>query len=116
MSREWHHFLRDIVDARGRIRAYLTGVSRAQFLENRQIFDAVVLNPLIMGEAVKHLPGEVKTEMDWVEWSMAARFRDLVAHHYFALDPDLVWEIATEGLTNLADAVESYLERTANSD
>jgi len=28
--------------------------------------------------------------------SAPARLRDLIAHHYFALDPEIIWEVATE--------------------
>ncbi|MEO5345752.1 MAG: DUF86 domain-containing protein, partial [Magnetococcus sp. YQC-9] len=101
MSREWRYFLRDIVEAGARIRGYTDPVTRDDFLVNRQLFDAVVFNLLIVGEAIKHVLDAVKREMPEVEWSMVARFRDLVAHHYFALDPDLVWEIATDRMAVL---------------
>lgn len=48
---------------------------------------------MIIGEAVKSLPEDMKSE--GVRWRDIARFRDRVVHHYFGTNLDIVWEIAT---------------------
>ena len=41
-----------------------------------------------------------------------ARLRDLIAHRYFALDPDIIWEVATRHVPALL--VEAVALRDAN--
>jgi uncharacterized protein with HEPN domain len=33
--------------------------------------------------------------------SAPARLRDLIAHHYFAIDPEIIWEVASEHVPQL---------------
>jgi uncharacterized protein with HEPN domain len=33
--------------------------------------------------------------------SSPAKLRDLIAHHYFAIDPEIIWEIATKDVPPL---------------
>lgn len=56
-----------------------------QFRDSNLVFDAVVRNLEIIGEAAKQLPDEAKAMMPDIEWSKAAAFRDVIAHRYFGL-------------------------------
>lgn len=47
----------------------------------------------IIGEAVKQIPEDVRGQYPAIEWSKIARFRDIVIHHYFAIDNQIVWGI-----------------------
>jgi uncharacterized protein with HEPN domain len=110
MSRKWIYFLQDILDACHKIQAYTKGQDRDGFRASPQVYDAVVLNLLIIGEASKHVPDEAKQAMPEVEWSMAARFRDLVAHHYFVLDLDVVWDIVRQKVPPMEEAITRFLD------
>lgn len=58
-------------------------MTQAEFEQSDIVFDAVIGNLEIIGEAAKQLPEEARALMSDVEWSRAARFRDIIAHHYF---------------------------------
>ncbi|MHB8347332.1 MAG: HepT-like ribonuclease domain-containing protein [Acidiferrobacterales bacterium] len=51
------------------------------FRNHDLVFDAVVRNLEIIGEAAKHLPGEATAMMPDIEWSKVAAFRDVIAQH-----------------------------------
>lgn len=58
-------------------------------------FDAVLFNLQVTGEGIKRLPPQAINELSAVYRAGPARLRDLIAHHYFAVDPDLIWDVAT---------------------
>ncbi|MBF0135307.1 MAG: DUF86 domain-containing protein [Magnetococcus sp. DMHC-1] len=101
--------MQDIIDACHKVVRYTDRMSLEEFQNNPLIFDAVVLNLLIVGEASKHLPDEAKLAMPGVEWSLAARFRNLVAHHYYTLDPDMVWDIVRLEIPHMETTARQYL-------
>lgn len=90
MSRDWTFYLEDILDSARKVMAYTAGMSLDDFRTNTVIYDAVMRNLEIIGEAAKHLPDAAKAMMPDVEWSKAAAFRDVISHHYFGLDIKIV--------------------------
>lgn len=55
-----------------------------------------------VGEAAKRLFESDPARFADPMWSLAARNRDLVAHHYDRIDPDLLWRTVAESFPALA--------------
>ena len=108
MSRRSKLFLEDIIESCQRVRKYSTGLSFEQFSTDERTIDAVVRNLEIIGEAVKNLPAELTDAQPEINWKNIARFRDIVVHHYFKIDMDVVWDIVLNKIVALEEAV-SYL-------
>lgn len=104
MSRDWTLYLADIAEACRLIEPFTEGMSAESFVGNLQAFHATVRNLEIVGEAAKRLPEEARVRMPEVDWAGAARFRDVVAHRYFALDPAVVWSIVQTKIPDLSRA------------
>ncbi|MBX9717162.1 MAG: DUF86 domain-containing protein [Burkholderiaceae bacterium] len=94
MSRSWLLYLDDLIASAEKIERMTSGRNFEQFVAEEAIFDAVLFNLQVIGEAVKKLPDEARVLFTDAHRSAPARLRDLIAHHYFALDPDIVWEVA----------------------
>lgn len=73
--------------------------------------DAVLHNLMIIGEAAKRIPEEVRAEYPHVEWRNIARFRDFVVHQYFGLDESIVEDVIHRRISELRTAIEATLER-----
>jgi uncharacterized protein with HEPN domain len=84
-------------------------MSLEAFATNALVFHATVRNLEIVGEAAKRLPEEAKARMPEVDWGGAARFRDVIVHRYFALDPAVVWNIVQTKLPALSRATRRVL-------
>lgn len=75
------------------------------------MFDAVLFNLQIIGEAVKKFPAEVHSSMTDADIAGPARLRELIAHHYFALDAEIIWEVATTHIPRLLEKANKLRER-----
>lgn len=58
MSREWHFYLEDMRHACEKVQRYLADQNRQAFFKNECVFDAVLRNLEIIGEAAKGLDSE----------------------------------------------------------
>lgn len=90
---------------------YTQGVDLAYFVDDEKTFDAVVRNLEIIGEAAKHIPPEVQARYPGVEWRSIAGLRDIVAHEYFGIDDDLLWDIVADQVPELLEQVRRILKQ-----
>ena len=104
MSRDWRLYLDDMILCCEKVALYVGTSGRDDFLSNPLVYDAVNRNLEILGEAVKHLPEDVKARMPGVAWREIAGMRDWLAHGYFTISADVVW--------NAVDAEVPALLRT----
>lgn len=82
----------------------------ADFRADLKTQDAVIRNFLIIGEAVKNLPVDLKKRYPAVEWKQMAGLRDVMAHGYYRVDYEVVWEIITEKLPALRKDIVHILK------
>ncbi|WP_373509017.1 DUF86 domain-containing protein [Thiocapsa sp.] len=116
MSRDWTLLLEDILDACRLVEQFTAGISGKAFARDALVFHATVRNLEIIGEATKQLPDDVKARMPEVDWRGAARFRDVIAHRYFALDPAVVWDIVKTKIPGLKQATARLLAEMDQND
>ncbi len=113
MSRSDLDRLYDIAEA---IDAIVSHVDRGPLSEGL-VFDAVRMRLFEIGEAAKALPTEVTDAEPGIAWRKIARSRDLLAHHYFATEADIVKDTVTNDLTPLREAVARLIaDREAGAD
>ena len=111
MSRDWSYYVEDIATCCAKIQRYTQGMNFETFIANEQAFDAVIRNLEIIGEAAKQLPDTAQAMMPEIEWGKAAKFRDVIAHHYFGLDNQIVWDVVCNKVPEISKAASSLLQR-----
>jgi uncharacterized protein with HEPN domain len=116
MSRSWTSYLRHILDEADYLEGRLSGLNRSDFNSDDTLKRAVVRSLEVIGEAVKNLPDDVKLEYPGTDWRSIARMRDILIHHYFGVDYDIVWDAATNKAPALKAQVAQILEQAAESD
>lgn len=113
MSRDPDLYLADILEAIRRVKELSAGMTRTQFEADWKTVDATLRNLEILGEAVKRLPAGHTNRYPEVPWKNIAGFRDVLAHAYFGVDEDIVWDVITRKLGPLESAVRDLLGPTA---
>lgn len=93
----------------GRSNATPEGLTFEQFQSQDVVFNAVVRNLEIIGEAAKHLPPEGKAMMPQVDWNKVAGFRDVIVHGYFGLYVHVIWDVVQSKVPVLVSSVENAL-------
>lgn len=112
MSRSALLFLDDIIESAEKINNFIEKRDFEAFCNDEGIFDAVLMNLLIIGEATKKLPSKMTAAMPDVDWSGAAGLRDIIAHHYFGIDANLVWDIINNYVPIIQDAAIALREQS----
>jgi uncharacterized protein with HEPN domain len=111
MSRDEVMYLRDIVESCGRIRQYTQGLSRAGLIGDQKTYDAVVRNLEIIGEAAKHVSDDLRRELAEIQWRKIAGMRDMLAHAYFGIDNDILWDVVSNKIPQLTRSIDGFLQR-----
>lgn len=102
--RRFDLFLEDMLDAINRIQEYIGDKTLEDFKKNYMVVDAVIRNFEVIGEASKNVPQHIREKYPEVPWSKMYRLRNIVAHEYFGVDYEMIWEIAIKHLpVNKAD-------------
>ena len=103
-------YLQDILESIEHIQRFLDGASEDEFYNNVEKQDAVLRRLEIIGEAVKHLPDEIREDHPDVPWRQIAGMRDIIIHEYFGITLEMVWVVATEDILDLKKKVEEIIE------
>lgn len=98
-------YLDDILGSIEKIERYITDLTPAKFAEDSEAQDAVMRRLEIIGEAVKHLPNEVKTKHSDIPWKKIAGMRDILIHEYAGVQTERVWRTAKDDLPPLKQVV-----------
>jgi uncharacterized protein with HEPN domain len=102
--------LAHILDAIGRIQDYVAGLSREDFELDQLRQDGVIRNLEVIGEASHNIASrypEFATANPGLELAVAYRMRNALAHGYFSVNLDAVWDTIEQDLPDLAAAVRT---------
>lgn len=97
-------YLEHMTKASQQARSYVEGLSRAEFLEDTRTQQAVIMNLVIIGEAATKL---IKDHKDFIDshreipWAQMKGMRNRIAHGYFDINLDMVWETVQRALPEL---------------
>lgn len=103
-------FLEHILESILLIEKYTTALEEQDFLDDVQLQDSVYRRLEIIGEAVKNVPADYRTQHKQVPWKRVAGLRDVLIHQYFGVDAELTWSLLQEDLPALKRQIEELLQ------
>ncbi|HJV02714.1 MAG TPA: DUF86 domain-containing protein [Burkholderiaceae bacterium] len=83
---------------------FVEGLTREEFLEDKRTQQAVIMSLIIIGEAVKKVMDGYAAfahAHEQVPWSNMRGMRNRIAHGYFDINLDVVWDTAQTALPSL---------------
>ncbi|MBI4783953.1 MAG: DUF86 domain-containing protein [Oscillatoriophycideae cyanobacterium NC_groundwater_1537_Pr4_S-0.65um_50_18] len=101
--------LLDIERAAQKVLRYKQGLDKAIFMEDDKTQSAIVFQLLILGEAVKRLSQDFRTQHPGIPWSLIAGMRDNLIHEYDDIDWNEVWNTANSDIPRLLILLEPLL-------
>ena len=103
-------YLGHMLDAIKLARSYVDGMAREDFLADRKTQQAVILNIVVIGEAATQLLAEcpefAEKHSD-MPWKQMRGMRNRMAHGYFEIDLDVVWDTVQGALPDLERQIAS---------
>ncbi|MEK6952586.1 MAG: DUF86 domain-containing protein [Nanoarchaeota archaeon] len=102
-------FVRHILESIKNIEEFSKSLSKEEFAKSRLKQSAIIRELEIIGEASKNLSDEFKNKYKIIEWKLIAGFRDKLAHHYFGIVLERVWNIIEKDLPNLKKEIEKII-------
>lgn len=86
------------------------------FMHDEMIQVWVVHHLEIIGEAATHVSQTIKQSHPEVDWIAITGTRNQLAHGYFDVDLDVIWEVVVRDIPNLRNQVIRILESMPEDD
>jgi len=78
------------------------------------LLDSLCMQLIAIGEAVKKIDKETNKKLfkaySQIPWREVAGMRDILSHHYFDLNAEVVFEVTTEHIEELQSVLNRILE------
>jgi uncharacterized protein with HEPN domain len=112
ISQKDYYCLLNLLDAIDKIRQYSAAFTDADDFNNSyQAFDASMMNFIVIGEMVEKLSDDLLNASDAeIGWSKIRGFRNILAHNYFGIDAEEVWQIIHNSLPQLEKRQKVYYQ------
>jgi len=98
-------YIQDILESIKAIEEYIENIDYNQFIENRMIYSATIRELEIIGEATGKISQETKEKYPNIDYRTIKNFRNVLAHEYFGVDMQIVWQIVTQKLSDLKEQI-----------
>ena len=108
MPRDYKVFLQD---ALCNVMEFVGVMTLDEFKSDQKTLHAVVRNLEVIGEAVKSVPQGVRQAHPHVPWQRIAGLRDILIHHYFEIDVEIVWDVVQNKLPDLQQHLHTILSQ-----
>ncbi|MCU0934010.1 MAG: DUF86 domain-containing protein [Thiobacillaceae bacterium] len=110
MSRDPRLYLDELIEAAENAMRFAAGEERQAFQPGQLVFEAIVRQIEIIGEAAAHLPDDFQARSPAVPWANLISMRNRLIHGYFAIDPDIVWSVVHDKLPALISELKKLSE------
>ena len=106
-------YLGHMAEAIDRIEEYTSGIDKATFCATQLLIDGVIRNIEVLGEASNKVRKHHRDFADVhpeVPWQGAYEMRSVVAHDYFKVDLDIVWDTIKNDLPGMRGEIQALLD------
>lgn len=87
-----------------------SGCDADDFYHDSKSFDAVMIHFINIGEMIERIDDKLKKQYPSIPWRDVKDFRNLVAHNYFGIDAEEIWDIIENNLPTLRTNIIKILK------
>jgi len=100
-----------LIEALDKIETYSKDFNESEeFYHDQKSFDATMMQFVVIGEVISRLDDDYKKENDQIEWQKIKNFRNIIAHDYFGIDADEIWDILNNKLLPLKKELKKLIK------
>jgi len=103
-------YLRDMLDSMNAIDSFIEGLDFEQFVTERKTFSATIRELEIIGEAAGRVSIDIQKQFSDIPWRTMKDFRNVLAHHYFGINANIVWDVVIRKLPDIKNQLETVLQ------
>ena len=81
-----------------------------KFYHDQKSFDASMMQFVVIGEIISRLDEKFKISHSEIPWQKIKDFRNIIAHDYFGIDADEIWDIINNKLLPLKNDINGLLD------
>ena len=101
--RDWRLCIQDILQSIATIQHRTAGMTFEEFQRDETIIKAVLYDLIIIGEASSNVPD--------LPWRLMGDARNVIAHEYFQVNLEIIWDIITNDFPPLIPKLQDLLQR-----
>jgi uncharacterized protein with HEPN domain len=110
-SRSWQQRVEDILAAIADIQAWTVGKTQADLESDQILLRAILYSFMIIGEASNYVPESLQNIYTEIPWRLMKDMRNVMAHEYFQIDVQILWNTITKSLPRVVTQLETLLEQ-----
>ena len=101
--------LLDILEAAKLLETFRAGKNRRDLAQDLLLQSGFLHQLFVIGEAASRLSPALKQRFPNIPWQAISGFRNYIAHEYFSLDLDIVWQTVIADVPSLESEVREIL-------
>jgi uncharacterized protein with HEPN domain len=102
-------YLVDIIETASDVQTLVLGAERSRLDSDVMFRGALLWNLYVLAEASSRISESSRSQFHDVPWQQLRGFRNRLAHGYFTLKWDVVWDIAVNHVPSLRSQAEQIL-------
>lgn len=106
-DRTWSFYIDDMIGFAEKVIDYTEGLDHKEFAKRGMVYDAVLRNLELIGEAATHIPPEVREANAEMPWRLIIATRNRLIHGYLGIDDETLWSIVTGDVVKLIPQLAS---------
>lgn len=116
MSNKIKFDLLSLIEAIDKIKLYSQDFANADDLyHDQKSFDASMMQFVVIGEVISRLDEDFKSKHSDIPWQKIKDFRNIIAHDYFGIDADEIWDIIQNKILPLKVDIEVLLTESEDT-